>query len=70
MNTPPIGSNWDDLEREIFTAEEISKSNRRAAIISERIRARKEADSGRLKPIQTAPNLPPSPHRQSQTPHG
>ena len=50
MNTiPPIGSNWDDLER---------------------IRTRQKADSGRLKPIQTAPNLPPSPHRQSQTPHG
>lgn len=63
MNTPPIGSNWDDLEREIFTAEEIRESNRRAAIISERIRTRQEADSG-------APNPSPSPHRQSQTPHG
>ncbi|WP_283119659.1 helix-turn-helix domain-containing protein [Neisseria elongata] len=44
MNTiPPIGSNWDDLEREIFTAEEIRESNLRVAIIGELIRARQEA---------------------------
>ena len=43
MNTiPPIGSNWDDLEREIFTAEEIRESNLRVAIIGELIRARQE----------------------------
>ncbi len=44
MNTiSPIGSNWDDLEREIFTAEEIRESNLRVAIIGELIRARQEA---------------------------
>lgn len=38
----PIGSNWNDFEREIFTPEEINESNLRVAIISELIHARQE----------------------------
>jgi len=35
----PIGDNWDDFEKEIFTPEEIAESNLRVALISELIDA-------------------------------
>lgn len=38
----PRGSTWDELERELFTPEEIAESKARAAIITEMIRAREE----------------------------
>lgn len=48
MNTVfPVGSNWDDLEREIFTPEEIRAGNLRVAVIGELIRARQEAGISR-----------------------
>lgn len=37
-----IGSNWDDVRQELFTAEEIAESDLRVAIIGELIKARQE----------------------------
>lgn len=42
MNNKAIGSNWDDVRKEIFTPEEIAKSNLRVALVGELISARKE----------------------------
>ncbi|MGR3807560.1 helix-turn-helix domain-containing protein [Pasteurella testudinis] len=36
----PIGSNWNDFEKDIFSAEEIRESDLRVALISELINAR------------------------------
>ena len=38
----PIGDNWEDVEKEYFTPEEIAESDLRVAIIGELIKARKE----------------------------
>lgn len=42
MNNSAIGRNWDELEKEIFTTEEIAESRLRVALISELIKARQE----------------------------
>ena len=42
MKNSAVGSRWEDLEREIFTPEEIAESNLRVALIGELIRARQE----------------------------
>ena len=42
MNKSAIGSNWDNVERELFTPEEIAESHLRATIIGELIKARQE----------------------------
>lgn len=42
MNNSAIGQNWDDLEKQIFTPEEIAASDLRVDLISELIQARKE----------------------------
>lgn len=39
----PRGTTWDELEKELFTPEEIEESNVRVAIISEMIKAREES---------------------------
>ncbi|MBQ7241535.1 MAG: helix-turn-helix transcriptional regulator [Firmicutes bacterium] len=38
----PIGTRWEDFEKEIFTPEEIAESNLRVALIGEIINARRE----------------------------
>ena len=38
----PLGTNWNDFEKENFTPEEIAESNLRVAIISEIINTRQE----------------------------
>ena len=38
----PIGTSWDDFEKEIFTPEEIAARELRAELIVELIKARKE----------------------------
>jgi DNA-binding phage protein len=38
----PIGSNWEDVRKELFTPEEIAESDLRVAIIGELIKARRE----------------------------
>lgn len=38
----PRGSSWDELEKELFTPEEIAESDARVAIINELIKAREE----------------------------
>jgi len=38
----PIGDDWDELKKEIFTPEEIAAGDLRVAIISELIKARQE----------------------------
>ncbi len=42
MKHSPIGDNWDDFEKEIFTSQEIAESDLRVALISELIDARNE----------------------------
>jgi DNA-binding XRE family transcriptional regulator len=42
MDNSAIGSRWGDIEKEIFTPEEIAESETRVAIINELIKARKE----------------------------
>ena len=42
MNNSAIGSTWEELEREIYTPEEIAESNLRAALIGELVKARQE----------------------------
>lgn len=40
MNNSAIGSSWEELEKEIFTPEEIAASDLRVALIGEMIKAR------------------------------
>lgn len=42
MNNPAIGSSWEEVERELFTPEEIAESRLRVALIGEIIKARQE----------------------------
>lgn len=42
MNNSAIGSSWEELEKELFTPEEIAASDLRVALISEMIKARQE----------------------------
>ncbi len=42
MNGSAIGGTWDELQKEIFTPEEIAASNLRVALIGELVKARQE----------------------------
>lgn len=42
MSNSALGSNWDDVRKEIFTPEEIAESDLRVAIIGELIKARQD----------------------------
>ncbi|MCD8255454.1 MAG: helix-turn-helix transcriptional regulator [Oscillospiraceae bacterium] len=42
MNNSALGRTWEELEKEIFTPEEIAASDLRVAIIGELIKARHE----------------------------
>ncbi|MDE6673100.1 MAG: helix-turn-helix domain-containing protein [Ruminococcus sp.] len=42
MNNSAIGRTWEELEKEIFTPEEIAESRLRVALIGELIKARQE----------------------------
>jgi Predicted transcriptional regulator with C-terminal CBS domains len=42
MNHSAIGSNWEDVRKELFTPEEIAESDLRVSIIGELIKARQE----------------------------
>lgn len=42
MNNSAIGSSWEELEKQLFTPEEIAASDLRVALISEMIKARQE----------------------------
>ena len=42
MNNNALGDRWEDIEKELFTPEEISESRLRAALIGELIKARQE----------------------------
>ncbi|MBD5115682.1 MAG: helix-turn-helix transcriptional regulator [Ruminococcaceae bacterium] len=42
MSRSALGSNWDDVRKEIFTSEEIAESDLRVAIIGELIKARQD----------------------------
>lgn len=42
MSNSALGSNWDDVRKEIFTPEEIAESDLRVAIIGEIIKARQD----------------------------
>ena len=50
LNNPAIGGTWDELERELFTPEEIAESDLRVALIGEFIKARDEL-SGVSQPV-------------------
>lgn len=41
-NNSALGSSWEDVQKELFTAEEIRESNLRVALIGELIKARQE----------------------------
>lgn len=41
-NNSAIGGTWDELQKELFTPEEIAASNLRVALIGELIKARQE----------------------------
>lgn len=38
----PVGTNWNDFRKEVFTTEEIAESDLRVALITELIKARNE----------------------------
>ncbi len=42
MNNSAFGGTWEELEKELFTPEEIAASNLRVALIGELIKARQE----------------------------
>ena len=42
MKNSAIGSKWSDVEKRLFTSEEIAESNLRVALVGELIKARKE----------------------------
>ncbi|MCI9575286.1 MAG: helix-turn-helix transcriptional regulator [Clostridiales bacterium] len=42
MNNNALGGTWDELQKELFTPEEIAASNLRVALIGELIKARQE----------------------------
>lgn len=42
MSNSALGGTWDELEKELFTPEEIAASRLRAALIGELIQARQE----------------------------
>jgi predicted transcriptional regulator len=42
MNNSAIGGTWEELQKELFTTEEIAASNLRVALIGEIIKARQE----------------------------
>lgn len=42
MNNSAIGRSWDEVEKELFTPEEIAASDLRVALIGELIKARQE----------------------------
>lgn len=42
MNNSAIGGTWDELQKELFTPEEIAASNLRVSLIGELIKARQE----------------------------
>ena len=41
---PPIGANWDDVRKELFTPEEIEESDRRVAEIGKQIKENQSPD--------------------------
>lgn len=42
MNNSAVGGTWDELQKELFTPEEIASSNLRVALIGELVKARQE----------------------------
>ena len=42
MNNNALGGTWEELQKELFTPEEIAASNLRVALIGELIKARQE----------------------------
>ena len=42
QNNSAIGDRWEDVEKELYTPQEIAESNLRVAIIGELIKAREE----------------------------
>ena len=42
MNNSALGGTWEELQKELFTPEEIAASNLRVALIGELIKARQE----------------------------
>ncbi len=43
---PAIGGTWDELEKELFTPEEIAESDLRVALIGKQIKERQELEKG------------------------
>ena len=49
MNNNALGGTWEELEKELFTPEEIAASNLRVALIGEHIKARQEQNKKQKK---------------------
>ena len=45
-----MGSNWDDVRKELFTPEEIAQSDLWVALAGERIKARQEGEAKQRQP--------------------
>ena len=46
-----VGECWDDVQKKLFTPEEIEASNLRVPIIGESIKAKKKKETNRIKDI-------------------
>ena len=44
VNSATSIETWEDLEKELFTPEEIEESNRRVALIEEKIKAQEDSE--------------------------
>ena len=49
MNNKAIGSNWNDVRKEIFTPKEIAESDLKVSLAGEMIKARKELEISQKK---------------------
>lgn len=49
MNNSAIGESWEDVERELFTPEEIAESKLKVSLIGELIKTRQEQDISQKK---------------------
>ena len=49
MNNSALGGTWEELQKELFTPEEIAASNLRVALIGELIKARQERGISQMK---------------------
>lgn len=64
MNNSALGGTWEELQKELFTPEEIAASNLRVALIGELIKARQERgiSQKKLEELERGKTADHSPH--------